>query len=397
MTPGRSPLRIVVAPDKFKGSLTAVQAAESMADGVLRAEPAAVVLSLPVADGGEGTVAAAVAAGFSRREVTVRGPTGDDVSASFAVRDTTAVIEMAEASGLGRLPGEVPAPRTASTYGTGQLVLAALDAGARDIVVGIGGSATTDGGAGMAQALGARLVDSAGTELSAGGAALRDLDRIDVAGFDERVADTRFTVASDVDNPLVGTNGAAAVYGPQKGASADDIDVLDAALTRYAEVVGRDLGVEVAQLAGAGAAGGLGAGAIAFLGAEITSGIELLLDVVGFGEALRDADLVLTGEGSLDEQSLSGKAPIGVARAASPSGVPVFALCGQVTVTAAQLSGVGIDRAWSLLDLEPDVERAQQEAAMLLTQLAERAVRAFAAPSEDANEPARAEGTTRTP
>jgi len=241
------------------------------------------------------------------------------------------------------------------------------------------------------------LVDSAGTELSGGGAALRDLDRIDVAGFDERVADTRFTVASDVDNPLVGTNGAAAVYGPQKGASADDIDVLDAALTRYAEVVRRDLGVEVAQLAGAGAAGGLGAGAIAFLGAEITSGIELLLDVVGFGEALRDADLVLTGEGSLDEQSLSGKAPIGVARAASPSGVPVFALCGQVTVTAAQLSGVGIDRAWSLLDLESDVERAQQEAAMLLTQLAERAVRAFAAPSEDANERARAEGTRRTP
>ncbi|MDQ3105726.1 MAG: glycerate kinase, partial [Actinomycetota bacterium] len=227
--------------------------------------------------------------------------------------------------------------------------------------------------------------------------ALVDLDRIDVGGLDPRIAAAEVTVACDVDSPLVGPAGAAAVYGPQKGASERDVAVLDAGLGRLAEVVRRDLGIDVAQLPGAGAAGGLGAGAIAFLGAELTSGIELLLGVVGFGEALLDADLVLTGEGSLDEQSLSGKAPVGVARAAAPSKVPVLALCGRVTVTDSQLRDVGIDRALSLLDLQPDVERAHQDASMLLTRLAERAVRAFAAPPGDTDEPAPAEGTTRTP
>ena len=390
-------MHVVIAPDKFKGSLTAVQAADAIASGVLSASPTASVHALPVADGGEGTVEAVVAAGFTRCELTVRGPTGTAVEAAYALRGGTAVIEMAEASGLGRLPDAEPAPLTASTYGTGQLVAAALDAGARSIVLGIGGSATTDGGAGMAQALGARLLNGSGAELAPGGAALVDLDRIDVGGLDPRIAAAEVTVACDVDSPLVGPAGAAAVYGPQKGASERDVAVLDAGLGRLAEVVRRDLGIDVAQLPGAGAAGGLGAGAIAFLGAELTSGIELLLGVVGFGEALLDADLVLTGEGSLDEQSLSGKAPVGVARAAAPSKVPVLALCGRVTVTDSQLRDVGIDRALSLLDLQPDVERAHQDASMLLTRLAERAVRAFAAPPGDTDEPAPAEGTTRTP
>ena len=283
-----------------------------------------------------------------------------------------AVIEMAEASGLRRLPGERPAPLAASTFGAGELVRAALDAGARHVVLGVGGSASTDGGAGMAQALGARLLDAAGEEIPPGGAGLAGLDRIDATGLDPRLADTELVVASDVDNPLVGARGAAAVFGPQKGATPDDVAVLDAALARYAGIVARDLGVDVAQLPGAGAAGGTGGGAIAFLGARLTSGIELVLEVVGFSSALEGADLVVTGEGSLDEQSLSGKAPVGVARAAARAGVPVVALVGRLEVGPEQLQGVGIGEAHALLDIAPDATVAQRDADRLLGQLAER-------------------------
>jgi glycerate kinase len=386
-------VHVVIAPDKFKGSLTAVQAADAIASGVLSASPTASVHALPVADGGEGTVEAVVAAGFTRCELTVRGPTGTAVEAAYALRGGTAVIEMAEASGLGRLPDAEPAPLTASTYGTGQLVAAALDAGARSIVLGIGGSATTDGGAGMAQALGARLLDGSGAELAPGGAALVDLDRIDVGGLDPRIAAAEVTVACDVDSPLVGPAGAAAVYGPQKGASERDVAVLDAGLGRLAEVVRRDLGIDVAQLPGAGAAGGLGGGAVCFVRAELTSGIDLLLDLLGVHEAIRGADLVVTGEGSLDEQSLAGKAPVGVARAASPLGVPVVALCGRVAVAPADLHGAGIGKAWSLLDLEPDIDRAQRGAYALLARLAERAVRDFLTTHERSDPHTRPERT----
>ncbi len=372
-----SDLRIIIAPDKFKGSLSAVDAAAAIGRGVARARPDAEVVLLPVADGGEGTVAAAVAAGYAEHIVTVEGPTGEPVKATFAVRGDAAVIEMAEASGLRILPGHRAAPRTATTYGTGQLVTAALDAGARHIVLGIGGSATTDGGAGLAQALGVRLLDRAGAELPRGGAALADLDRIDVSGLDPRVAAAEFTVASDVENPLVGPQGAAAIYGPQKGASPEDVAVLDAALTRYAEILRRDVGIAVADVPGAGAAGGLGAGALAFLGAELTSGIALLLDVVGFRSAVQGASLVITGEGSFDEQTLSGKAPVGVARAAAAAGVPVVALVGRLAVTPEQLDAVGIRGARAVLELEPDLERAQRDAAPLLSRLAEQIVADF--------------------
>lgn len=364
----------MVAPDKFKGSLTAVAAADAIARGIRDRHPQTTLRCVPVADGGEGTVEAAVGAGFDRRRAVVRGPTGNDVDAAFAIRGQTVVIEMAEASGLGLLDGSAPAPLTATTYGTGELIRAALDAGAREVVLGIGGSATTDGGAGMAQALGARLLDRHGAELETGGAILRELTRIDVSGFDPRVAATRVTVACDVSNPLVGPHGAAAVYGPQKGATPHDVEVLDAALTRYAEIVRRDLGVDVAQTPGAGAAGGLGAGAIAFLRADLASGVELLLETVGFADALVGADLVITGEGSLDEQSLSGKAPVGVAGAAAAVGIPAIALCGRVLVTPAQLAEVGFVRAWSLLDLEPDQDQAQAHAGALLTRLAAQAI-----------------------
>lgn len=358
-------MRVVIAPDKFRGSLSAVEAAEAIATGL---GPGVETMLRPVADGGEGTVDVAVAAGYARRTVTVQGPTGAAVEASFALRGREAVLELAQASGLHRLPDGV-APLTASTYGTGQLILAALDAGARHLVLGVGGSATTDGGAGMAAALGVRFLDATGTELPPGGAALAALDRVEVEGLDARLAGTTVVLASDVDNPLTGRNGAAVVYGPQKGASAAEVAVLDAALTRYAEVLLRELGQPVADMPGAGAAGGTGAGAIAFLGARMVPGIEVVLAVVGFADAVRGADLVITGEGSMDAQSLSGKAPVGVARAAH--GVPVVALVGRLDVTASELAAVGISSAYALLDLEPNVEVTMRDAAALLAQLAQ--------------------------
>lgn len=363
-----------MAPDKFKDSLTAVEAAEAIRSGVLAARPHAQVVLLPVADGGEGTIDAVVAAGFERRVVQVSGPTGEPVRASFALRGATAVVEMAEASGLRRLPGGTPAALTASSAGTGQLIAAALDAGARELVLGIGGSATTDAGAGMARALGVRLVDELGRELPPGGAALLRLARVDAEGLDPRLADASVTVACDVDNPLVGPRGAAAVYGPQKGADPQDVALLDAALVRFAEVVHRDLGIDVAQLPGAGAAGGLGAAAVAFLGGQLTPGIALLLGIVGFDRLVRGADLVITGEGSLDEQSLHGKAPVGVAAAARRAGVPVIALAGRVVVDATALKAAGIDRAHALMELTDDLETAQRDAAALLARLAAHAV-----------------------
>lgn len=366
----RGQFRVLVAPDKFKSSLSAVQAAEAIATGVLLAHPQAAVVQLPVADGGEGTVAAAVAAGYRAHTVRAQGPTGRPVSATFAVRGTEAVVEMAEASGLRRLPAGRPAPLTASTYGTGQLILAALDAGARTIVLGLGGSATTDGGSGMACALGARLVNAAGAAVPPGGSGLAELAAIDIRGLDPRLADTAVVVASDVDNPLVGPSGAAAVYGPQKGAGPAAVAILDAALAHYAEVIRRDLRVDIATVAGAGAAGGTAGGAVAFLGARITSGIALVLQVIGFADALAGTDWVIIGEGSLDEQSLSGKAPVGVARAAAAAGIPVTALVGRLDVAADRLRAVGISHARQLLDLQPDPARARSDAACLLTRLA---------------------------
>ena len=372
MTSPRGGPRIVVAPDKFKGSLTAAQAAEAIAEGLRRSCPDANVIQLPVADGGDGTVEAAVAAGYQRQMVTVCGPTGEAVQATFALRGGTAVLEMAQASGLRQLPGGRLAPLTATTYGTGELLKAALDAGCQHLVLGVGGSATTDGGAGMAQALGAQLLDVDGAELPPGGAALADLDRIDTTGLDPRLASTTVVIASDVDNPLVGARGAAHVYGPQKGATPSEVLLLDAALTRYADIVERDLGVSVAHRRGAGAAGGTGAGAIAFLGAHSTSGIVLILDVVGFADAVSGADLVITGEGCLDAQSLSGKAPVGVARAAASAGVPVIALVGRLEVADDELRGVGITSAHAILELQPDDVLAKRDAAMLLGRLAEK-------------------------
>ncbi|MFI7223793.1 glycerate kinase [Nonomuraea angiospora] len=372
--------QVLVAPDKFKGSLTAAEVAARVSAGL-----GVPTVELPVADGGDGTVDAAVAGGFSRVTIEVTGPTGERISASYAWQDAgaTAVVELAEASGLRRLPAGHE-PLTATSHGTGELIADAVRRGAKRVVLGLGGSACTDGGAGMAQALGARLLDADGDDLPRGGAALKGLARIDLSGFVD-VSGVEFVVASDVDNPLLGPHGAAAVYGPQKGATPDDVRTLEAGLTRLAAVATATHGLMgavehddtpramgVAGAPGAGAAGGVGFAALAFLHAELRPGIGYLLDLLGFGELVKDARLVITGEGSLDEQSLRGKAPVGVARAAAEAGVPVVAVCGRRTLTDDELRAAGIEAAYALTDLEPDPERCMAEAGPLLERLAAR-------------------------
>ncbi|MBB5076957.1 glycerate kinase [Nonomuraea endophytica] len=369
---------VLVAPDKFKGSLTAAEVASRVSAGL-----GVATVELPVADGGDGTVDAAVACGFERVPLTVTGPTGEPVQAAYAWKAPVAVVEMAEASGLRRLPG-APDALGATSYGTGELIADAVKRGATRIVLGIGGSASTDGGAGMARALGARFLDEAGAELPEGGAALRNLAKIDVSAFVD-LSGVEVVVASDVDNPLLGPHGAAAVYGPQKGASPEDVQVLEAGLARLAARAAATHGlvgavehdgiprpIGVAGAPGAGAAGGVGFAALAFLKADIQPGIEYLLDLLGFGEQVRGARLVVTGEGSLDEQSLRGKAPVGVARAAAKAGVPVVAVCGRRTLTDEQLDAAGIRAAYALSDIEPDLDRCMAEAGPLLERLAAR-------------------------
>lgn len=356
-------MKVLIAPDKFKGSLTAGEVASAVAAGLADVHPAAAVTTLPVADGGEGTVDAAVAAGYRRVRVPARGPTGLPVTASYAVRGDTAIVELAEASGLHRLPG-APAPLTATSAGTGDVIAAAVRAGCRRIVLGVGGSAGTDGGAGLLTALGARLLDAAGRVLPSGGAALSRLASLDVT----RMSEVDIELASDVDNPLCGPRGAAAVYGPQKGASPDDVETLDAALRHWASIAGP----EFAERPGAGAAGGVGFAAMAVLGARVRPGIELLLDLLGFDAALTGASLVITGEGSLDEQTLSGKAPAGVAAAAAAKGIPCVAVSGRCRLSSVQLKEAGISAAYALTDLEPDPARCMAEAAPLLRRLAHR-------------------------
>ncbi|MFF2349630.1 glycerate kinase [Kitasatospora sp. NPDC058115] len=342
---------VVVAPDKFKGTLEAAEAAARIAAGIRRAAPGADVRELPVADGGEGTLAAALAAGFTRVPVEVSGPTGLPVDAAFAVRGDTAVVELAQAAGLARLPGGRPAPLAAGSAGVGGLIVRALDEGARRIVLGLGGSACTDGGAGLLQALGVSLLDAGGSELPPGGAALRRLARLDPGPSVRVLAGVEVVVACDVDNPLLGPRGAAAVYGPQKGASAEDVAVLEEGLTRFADVVAATVGRDVRDAPGAGAAGGVGFAALALLGATMRPGIELLLDLLDFGAAVRGARLVVTGEGCLDAQTLHGKAPAGVAAAAARAGVPVAAVAGRVELSERVWREAGFVAAYALGEL----------------------------------------------
>lgn len=359
-------MRVVLAPDKFKGCLTATEVVEAVASGFLAVDPDADVVRLPIADGGDGTVAAALSRGFTAVPVNASGPTGEPVSAIYARLDQQAVIELAGVCGLDLLPGRRPDPLEASTYGLGQVLAHAISSGATDIVLGIGGSASTDGGAGMVQALGARLLDRRGRELPPGGAALQDLAGLDLTGLRQALGSVSIVVASDVDNPLLGRRGAAAVFGPQKGASPDDVALLDRALTVWADRVAEATGTNLAEKSGAGAAGGTGFAALALLDAELRPGIELMLEWLDFDRAVRGADLVVTGEGSLDEQSLAGKAPVGVAAAAARAGVPTVAVAGRSLLTDERLRSAGIARVYPLAAVEPDVAKSIANAAALL-------------------------------
>lgn len=364
-------MHVVVAPDKFKGSLTAREVAERVAAGIGAVDPQVTVVRVPVADGGDGTVDAALAAGYDRVALRATGPTGEPVDTAYAVRDDVAVVEMADVSGLRLLPPDDLAPLTATSYGVGEVVAAALDRGARSVVLGIGGSASTDGGAGMLEALGVRLFDAAGSPLPRGGGALADLARVDLSGLHPAVAQARVVVACDVDNPLLGPHGAAAVYGPQKGADPEQVVQLDAALKHWADLVDAATGrSDVRDRAGAGAAGGVGYAAMAVLGAELQPGIDLVLDLVRFADHLPGADLVITGEGSLDEQTLHGKAPAGVAAAAAKAGIPVVAVAGRLALDRDRLQAAGIEAAYALTDIESDVTRCIADAGPLLERLA---------------------------
>jgi len=398
-------MKIVIAPDKFKGSLPAAEVADAIAAGLRDEWPEAELVTVPVADGGDGTVDAAVAAGLGRVPVTVDGPTGEPVHASYARRGEVAVIELADACGLMRLPGGRPAPLTASSFGCGQVLAAALAAGARQIILGVGGSASTDGGAGLLQALGAQVLDARGEPLARGGAALRDVATLDLTGLHPALRDvgaldltglhpalrdvgaldltglhparraSSVILATDVVNPLTGPDGAAEVYGPQKGASPEQVIELASGLQRWAAVVAAATGTDRSQAPGAGAAGGVGFAALAVLGAQARPGIELVLDLVDFDAALDGAAVVIIGEGSLDTQTLAGKAPAGVARAAARRGIPVVAVAGRSTLTDDQLATTGISRVYTLTDLEPDPVRSSAQASTLLRRVGQALAR----------------------
>ncbi|WP_444437955.1 glycerate kinase [Pseudomonas sp. A6] len=344
-------MKLVIAPDSFKESLSAPEVAAAIARGWSRARPLDEILLRPMADGGEGTVDAVLAAtGGERRECAVRGPLGAPVQAHWGwLEEGAAVIEMAAASGLHWVAPQLRDATRTTSYGTGELIRAALDAGARKIILGLGGSATNDGGMGLLQALGVRFLDERGEPLGDGGAALAGLHAIDLAGLDPRLAGVEVEVAADVNNPLCGEHGASAVFGPQKGASPEQVRQLDAALARYAEVAARTLGQDHSLFPGVGAAGGLGFAARAFLRARFRPGVELVAEVSGLAEALRGADLAITGEGRLDEQSLHGKTPIGVARLAREAGVPLIALAGSLGKGYGRLHEAGIAAAFSLV------------------------------------------------
>lgn len=360
---------VLLAPDKFKGCLTAVEVADALATGLLRARPDLDVVRLPIADGGDGTVAAALSAGWSLVEVPAEGPTGVPRTAGYARSGDRAVVELAAVVGLDLLPGGQLDALGASTWGLGQVLAHAVAHGVREVVLGLGGSASTDGGAGMLQALGARLLDGDRQELGRGGGALARIAEVDLSGLPAGWADVSLLVASDVTHPLLGPDGAAAVFGPQKGATAADVALLEQGLRRWAAVVAATTGRDHAGDPGAGAAGGTGFAALALLGGRLRSGIELVLDLVGFDARVRGASLVVTGEGSLDEQSLAGKAPVGVLERSRAVGVPVVAVAGRSLLAPAQAEAVGFAGVLPLSDWEPDVRRSLAHAAALLEQV----------------------------
>jgi glycerate kinase len=375
-------MKVVIAPNALKSCLTATQAAEALARGVARASPDIDIVQVPVADGGDGLADVLVnALNGVERTALVTGPCGDPVLASFChvPARRLAAIEMATASGLALLAKNRLNPLLTTTFGTGELIKAALDLEISHLIIGIGGSATNDGGIGMATALGARFLDGNGHPVEPIGGVLATIERIDLSGLDSRLAAVRIEVICDVDNPLLGERGAAHVYGPQKGATPDQVRMLDAGLANLATIIERDLGLDVRGLPGAGAAGGLGAGLKAFLKAELRRGVDLVLDLVGLNERLRDADLVITAEGQIDFQTAFSKAPAGVAERARAHGVPCIAIAGSVGSGLEALHNLGINAVFSLCPGPVSLEQAIASGGNYLAAAAEQAVRAFLA------------------
>ncbi len=382
-------MKIVIAPDSFKGSCTSIEAADAIERGINSVIPEARTVKIPMADGGEGTVEALIAGcGGNIHHTKVTPPVNNavpegldadeqgKVKAAYGILpDGTAVMEMSAASGLTLVPHHLRDPMSATTYGTGELIKAALDSGCRKIIIGIGGSATNDGGAGMAQAIGFSLRDIEGREIGFGGGQLGRLHKIITANADKRLAETSITVACDVKNPLFGENGASAVYSPQKGATPEMVSILDSNLKHYAAVLKKSLGKDVAQVPGAGAAGGLGAGLMAFCNAVLTSGIETVIAASDFGNVIKDADLVITGEGRVDSQSAQGKVPYGIGRLALKSGVPVLLLAGSIGNGADSVYRTGITAIMSIMDSPMTLQEAMKDVLRLLEGAAARAMR----------------------
>lgn len=359
-------MKIVIAPDSYKESLSALEVATAIEAGFQEIYPDAEYVKLPVADGGEGTVEAMVAATQGHLvQVTVTGPLGEPVQAFYGLSgdERCAFIEMAAASGLESVPVTNRNPLITTTWGTGELIRNALDAGVQQIIIGIGGSATNDGGAGMVQALGGKLLTQDNQQIAAGGGALEQLARIDLSELDGRLADCRIDVACDVTNPLTGPEGATAVFGPQKGATAEMIVRLDRALAHFAQIIQRDLAVDVLQLEGGGAAGGMGAALYAFCGARLRPGIEIVTDALHLAELVADADLVITGEGRIDSQTIHGKVPVGVAKVAQRYNVPVIAIAGSLTADVGIVHQHGLDAVFSVIYSVCTLEEALANAA----------------------------------
>ena len=371
-------MNILAAPDSFKGSLTALEVAENIKKGIKDFDQSINVDLLPMADGGEGTVQSLVDATggqIIRKEVT--GPLGEKVEAFYGILgdQKTAVIEMAAASGLPLIPPAKRNPLKTTTYGTGELIASALEHGLKKIIIGIGGSATNDAGVGMAQALGAEILDENGNQINFGGENLDRIKEINLENLDSRIKEVEILTACDVDNPLFGRNGAAYVYAPQKGADQYMVEKLDNNLRHFNEVVKNSLGKDVNKIAGAGAAGGLGAGLVAFLGAELKAGVDIILDLINFEKKLEDIDLVFTGEGMLDGQSIYGKTPVGVAKKAKEKGIPVIAVAGTLGFGVEKVMEHGIDAYFSIIDKPAELDLIIKETPKLIQRLSEQIIR----------------------
>ena len=360
-------MKIIIAPDSYKESLTAMEVATAIENGFRQVIPNAEYIKLPMADGGEGTVQSLVdASNGTIIEHSVTGPLGEQVNGFFGLMGDgkTAIIEMAAASGLHLVSPELRNPMLTTSFGTGELILAALDKGVEHIIVGIGGSATNDGGIGMAQALGVRFLDENNKQISYGGGALDRLHHIDISNIDPRLVSVRLEVACDVDNPLCGEKGASQVFGPQKGATPEMVTQLDNNLAHYAEIIKRDLGKDVKDMAGAGAAGGMGAALLGLFNAQLRPGIEIVMDAVNLADVLKDADLVITGEGSIDSQTIHGKTPIGVARTAKRFNKPVIGIAGSLSSDCNVVHEHGIDAVFSVVPRSVSLAEALAEAAI---------------------------------